>query len=48
MSDFSSGNEVITSSEHGVTIEKSFDGEEFAVPAIRFEVRSNCDETVTV
>ncbi|SIR06415.1 hypothetical protein SAMN05421858_1294 [Haladaptatus litoreus] len=48
MSDFSSGNEVITRSEHGVTIEKSFDGEEFAVPAIRFEVRSDCDDVVTV
>ncbi|WP_049970686.1 ICP22 family protein [Haladaptatus cibarius] len=48
MSDFSSGNEVITRSDHGVTIEKSFDGEEFAVPAIRFEVRSDCDDAVTV
>ncbi|WP_266077051.1 AAA family ATPase [Haladaptatus caseinilyticus] len=48
MSDFRNGNEVITSSEHGVTIEKSFDGDEFAVPAIRFEVRSDCDEAMTV
>ncbi|WP_435153680.1 AAA family ATPase [Haladaptatus sp. DFWS20] len=48
MSDFSSGNEIITSSEHGITIEKLFDGEQFAVPAIRFEIHSNCDEAVTV
>ncbi|GKZ13340.1 AAA family ATPase [Haladaptatus sp. T7] len=48
MSDFSSGNEVISSSESGVTIEKSFDGEAFAVPAIRFELRSDHDDAVTV
>jgi gas vesicle protein len=48
MSDFSSGNEVVSSSEGGVTIEKSFDGEEFAVPAIRFELRSEHDDAVTV
>ncbi len=48
MSDFRSGNEVVSSSESGVTIEKSFDGEEFAVPAIRFELRSDHDDAVTV
>jgi predicted nucleic acid-binding Zn-ribbon protein len=48
MSDFSSGNEVISSSEGEVTIEKSFDGEEFAVPAIRFELQSGHDDAVTV
>ncbi|WP_423744988.1 AAA family ATPase (plasmid) [Haladaptatus sp. SPP-AMP-3] len=48
MSDFSSGDEVISSSESGVTIEKSFDGEAFAVPAIRFELRSDHDDAVTV
>ncbi len=48
MSDFSDGNEVIMSSEHGITIEKSFDGDEFAVPAIRFELQSDCDDPVTV
>ncbi|MFH5798672.1 AAA family ATPase [Haladaptatus sp. CMAA 1911] len=48
MSDFSSGNEVISGSEGGVTIEKSFDGEEFAVPAIRFELQSDHDDAVTV
>ena len=48
MSDFSSGNEVLSQSESGVTIEKSFDGEEFAVPAIRFELRSDHDDAVTV
>ncbi len=48
MSDFSSGNEVLSQSESGVTIEKSFDGEEFAVPAIRFELQSNHDDAVTV
>ncbi|WP_458208996.1 AAA family ATPase [Haladaptatus sp. NG-SE-30] len=48
MSVFSDGNETISNSESGVTVEKSFDGEEFAVPAIRFELRSNRDDAVTV
>ena len=48
MSDFSSGNEVISGSEGGVTTEKSFDGEAFAVPAIRFELQSDHDDAVTV
>lgn len=48
MSEFDSGNEVTLSSESGVTIEKSFDSEGFAVPAIRFELRSEHDDAVTV
>ncbi|WP_227376671.1 hypothetical protein [Haladaptatus halobius] len=34
--------------ESGVTVETSFDGEEFAVPAIQFELRSDRDDEVTV
>ncbi len=48
MSDFTEGNEVVTSSASGVTVEKSFDGEEFAVPAIKFEIASERDEAVSV
>ncbi|WP_458190446.1 AAA family ATPase [Haladaptatus sp. NG-WS-4] len=48
MSEFSNGNETITRSENGITVEKSFDGDEFAVPAVRFELRSDREEEVTV
>src|SRR6056297_2259059 len=48
MSDFTEGNEVVTSSSSGVTVDKSFDGDGFAVPAIKFEIRSRRDEPVSV
>lgn len=40
--------DLVTTSSDGVTVEKSFEPDDFPVPAIAFVVRSDRDETVSV
>ncbi|MFC7080489.1 hypothetical protein [Halorussus caseinilyticus] len=40
--------EVVTTNESGVVVEKSFEGDEFAVPAIKFVIRCERDERATL
>ncbi|WP_134670670.1 AAA family ATPase [Halorussus marinus] len=40
--------EVVTAEEGGVVVEKSFEGDEFAVPAIKFVIRSERDDSTTI